>query len=413
MKISSNKFLIALLLLIIYEILMIFINPFGLSITKVAITLLVWFSFWFSIQTFYVNFSSLRKIIPKFPFSLYIALICWNSINIFRSLLNESGSLTTMFGNSYTSLALLVPFALTFSINISNIKKINRLILRVITIGISVYFVFYMFSNESHDIQKNRALLSLIYPTVFLITIMPFQKGRNKFLIILSSVFILYISYLLSIRTGIVRIVLLFMGFITIYLYRLFYLKWVLYISFLLLLLPFILLQISINKKQSVIEKYLSKMHNTELSMDTRTFLYIEVLNDLASNDKLIIGKGSNGTYFSTYFRDTGDDTENRLTVEVGILAILLKGGFIAFFLNLAILISAIYLAFFRTNNIYIMGIGFMLLIHILLLFVENFVNFSTYNFMIWYFIGLCLSNKIRTLNNKQISKLLQYGKLS
>jgi hypothetical protein len=206
-----------------------------------------------------------------------------------------------------------------------------------------------------------------------------------------------------------VRISLLFTTLIAIYFYHRFYFRWILYASFLLLIVPFFLLQTSLYNKQSVFEKYLSKINNTELKTDTRTFLYIELLEDLTMNNELVVGKGSNGTYYSSFFRNINIDTENRLTIEVGILAILLKGGLIASFLNLGILFSTIYLSFFRSNNIYVLGIGFMLLIHTLLLFVENLVSFSTYNFVIWFFIGVGLSKKIRSLDNTEIRKLLNY----
>jgi hypothetical protein len=140
---------------------------------------------------------------------------------------------------------------------------------------------------------------------------------------------------------------------------------------------------------------------------DTRTFLYREVFDDLIRNDQLMFGKGSGGTYFSPYFFQVGADIDRRLTVEVGILALLVKGGLVAVFLNLSLFLIAIFLAFYRANNHYVMAVGFMLLVHVLILFVENLVAYNLYNFAVWFFVGICLSSDIRSLDDTQIKDLL------
>ncbi len=203
------------------------------------------------------------------------------------------------------------------------------------------------------------------------------------------------------------RVPLLFLALFAISFYRKYNFKWILKISFLILVVPLFLLQSSIISKQSVFQKYLSEISDTKFSTDTRTFLYVEVFKDLLENNQLITGKGASGTYYSEYFRTAEGDSDTRLTVEVGLLAILLKGGLIAVILNLLILFIAIFLAFFRAKNIYVVGIGYMLFIHTLILFISNSSSFSSYNFIIWFFIGVCLSNQIRSMDNNAIRALL------
>lgn len=177
--------------------------------------------------------------------------------------------------------------------------------------------------------------------------------------------------------------------------------------SFLTLLLPFILVQQSIVTGESAIKKYLSSSSDDDLSIDTRTFIYIELYADLVENGKLLVGKGANGRYYSDYFSEVEGDSEIRLNIEVGVLGLLLKGGFLAVVFNLIIFILAIWFAFFRSNNSYVVGLGFILIVHVVLFFLENIINYSSYNFYIWLVIGLCLSNNIRDLNNRQIEKIL------
>jgi len=91
--------------------------------------------------------------------------------------------------------------------------------------------------------------------------------------------------------------------------------------------------------------------------------------------------------------------------------AILLKGGLIAVILHLLLLFTAIYYAFFRSNNYYVVGIGHMLLIYTLLLFIENFVNYTSNNLFIWFFIGVCLSKEIRNMTNLEIKMIFKTKK--
>lgn len=402
------KFAIALSFLLFFQILMIVINPTGLSLTKVSMTMLVWVSCWFACESFYSGYPRLKKNIPGIPFTLYITLLLWNLTNIIRSMLFDTGPLTTLFGNTFTALALLVPVALSFSNYALHLQTANRLFLNIIKAGIPVYLVCMLFTGASTNETVYRVLTEIFYPVVFLITVIPYQTAKNKLIIVLASLIILHVAFVYSSRTMLGRIPLLYLCLIPLYFYRSFNMKWILASSMLILFIPVLFMKISADSKQSVFRKYLPA--DSELGADTRTFLYVEVLNDLTGNSRLIHGKGANGTYFSKYFKQTKQDTDNRLSVEVGILAILLKGGLIAVFLNLTIFFIAVYLAFFRSASTFLAGIGLMLLVHTLLLFVENLVSYSFYNATVWFFTGICFSRETRTLNDTDIRNILIYG---
>jgi len=183
--------------------------------------------------------------------------------------------------------------------------------------------------------------------------------------------------------------------------------RWIPVVVLLTLFVPFYLIKTSIESKVSPFEKFLSRFEDMEMGVDTRTFLYQEVFEDLKNDNKLFTGRGSNGTYYSPYFDETGDDASHRLSVEVGILAIFLKGGFIAVALYLTILCMAIYQALFRSKNYYVFCIGLMLVVHALLLFISNPLDYSCYNMAIWFFTGVCLSKKISSLDNSEINNIL------
>jgi len=200
------------------------------------------------------------------------------------------------------------------------------------------------------------------------------------------------------------RIILLIGCAIVLFMYMKSYNKKFLKISLLMLIVPLFFLNTSIQTGRSAIQTYTSKFQDKQMKIDTRTFLYVEVFEDLILNNNLIFGKGANGKYYFSYAE--GDD-ENRLTVEVGVLFYLLKGGIIALILNVLLLIMAIYYAFFRSSNYYIVAIGFVLLVHTILLFIENIPVYSLYNILTWILIGLCASKNFRSLNNQQVTALI------
>lgn len=396
-------------MLLVYEIAMLTFHLDGLSFGKLIITALVWISFGLAFRQFVLNYDKLRNNIPVFPFSVLLMLLFWNLINILRAIIFDSGALTTIIGNTYTSLSLLVPFVIAFGTYLSTIKILNEYYYQFMKLGV-ILFICFVIVNLGLGLSDTQALIVfvLLQPVVFLITTLQYQTIGEKLFLLLCSVVLVYSAYIYSIRTMAVREILLYACFVGAYLFHVLRWKWILYVSFLTLLLPFILVQQSIVTGESAIKKYLSSSSDDELSIDTRTFVYMELYADLDNENKLLIGKGANGRYYSDYFSQVEGDSAIRLNIEVGVLGLLLKGGYIAVILNLIVFISAIWLAFFKAKNTYVLGLGYILLVHLVLLFLENVINFSIYNFLIWVVTGLCLSKNIRDLTNHQVLKILR-----
>lgn len=409
---KNTRFLVALSTIFIYEVIMRLINPDGLSITKIIITLLVWASFFLAASAFLSNRQEIKFNISKQTFYIFIILIAWNFFSIIRSAFGGDGPLTTLLGNNETSLALLVPFALAFSIDKANLKIINSFFLGLIVFGIITYSLFFNLSFGGIDnFSYNKAFSIIFYGVFFLIPIISFQLGRNKMFILIGSILLILLGIFTGYRIIILRIFLLYLAVIAISFYKFFKFKGILIIALLSLFLPFYLLAGSFITGESAFQKYRPGIYNEEITDDTRTFLYVEVLDDLFENGEFLVGKGSSGTYYSPYFDENGGDTPYRLSVEVGILALLLKGGLIAVLLNLALLFIAIFKALFRSNNYLVICIGFMLIIHTAILFVTNYIDYSLYNVALWFFIGVCLSDEIRSLDNVEIQDILLYGR--
>jgi len=404
---NFNKLNLSLLLLLIYELSMVIFKLDGLSISKLVITGFIWLSVGVAIYTFLKNYRKLKNNIPRFAFSILWILIIWNLINIGRGLYSDSGSMTTLFGNVFTSIALLVPFVIIFSIKTENIKVIRRYFFTLLKIGILLFVLFFVLGGGVINVTQIRILNLSFLPVIFLITTIHFEKKKYIYIVLIAAILLFYVSYMNSSRTMMIREILLITGLISLYFYRKFHFKWILKGTFVLLIAPFIFIQSSMDSGESFFQENLSSVSDDEMSTDTRTFLYVEVYEDLVKNNKLLFGKGANGTYYSNYFDTAGGDTDTRLTVEVGVLAILLKSGLIGVTLYLLLLFVAIYYSFFRSNNHFVVGIGFMLFIYTMLLFVENIISYSSHNLFVWFFIGVCLSNEIRYMTNFEIQNIL------
>ena len=407
MKIFINKLYISLLLIFVYELFMLIFNFTGVTASKVFVTGFLWISVIICIGTFLKNYRQFRKSIPKLAFNTILLIIIWNLINIVRSLFIADGAITSLFGNINTSLALLVPFFIIFSIKTENIRRLNNYFIILFKIGILLFILFFVTEGGILNITQFKILNLFFFPVTFLITIVNFQRKKEKIIIFLVVLLLMYIAFGTDSRTSVLRELLLIISLIALFFYRKFFFKWILKVTFLILLVPFIFIQSSISTGQSAIKQNLSSISDQELSSDTRTFLYTEVFEDLLINDALIFGKGANGTYYSDFFNQTGGDTDTRLTVEVGVLAILLKGGLIGLLFYFLILYTSIYYAFFRSNNFYVVGIGFMLIIYSLILFIQNSISYSSHNIYIWFFIGICLSKEMRNMSNPEIKALL------
>lgn len=380
----------------------------GVSFFKLFITGLVWVSFGVAFLE-YIKFNHiLKQTLPKLAFIVLSLLLIWNVFNVFRSIFNRDGSLTTILGNVAASLAILVPFVIIFSVHLSNIRIFHHYLIKVLKLATIIFIGLFLFYGTSISSSNLRLLLMLLVPVLFLITVLNFEIRQHKIIVMCSALFLFYTAYLFSTRAMMLRLVLLFMSIFAVNIYHRFKVKWILVLSFLVISIPFLLLQESYSTGSSAFEKYLSSDSDDELNTDTRTFLYMELYEDLIANKKLLIGKGANGTYYSAYFSEADiNETDQRNNIEVGVLGLLLKGGIVAVVLNLLILGIAIYFAFFKTRNIYTVGLGYILIIHTILLFLENYTIYSSYNFFIWFFIGVCLSKKARSLTNRQIFVLI------
>lgn len=144
-----------------------------------------------------------------------------------------------------------------------------------------------------------------------------------------------------------------------------------------------------------------------DMSTDTRTFLYVEVLQSAINNNYTVFGRtparGNDSESFGPLaYEFTGRD--ERLENEVGILNVFTWTGIVGVLLYLFIFFRASYLAVNRSENIYAKMLGIYVAFRWLFSWVEDVNAFNVNYFMLWIMIGLCFSYSFRMMSNHEVT---------
>lgn len=390
---------------------------------KASLTVLLWISVFIIIQNYITNLKKIYLQFNRTSFYLINILIVFNIFHIIRGLLDTNIPLTTTLGNPYNTLALLTPLAVSFSVRKNNIYLLNKFLIKIMILGDLLILISFMMEGTL-IVNKPNAAWQFMHTTIFLIGITSYLAYYLRYFILLNNIFLLwYIGIIITSRATILRVLLFYL--FNILSRRFQYQVKILYpaIIIFVILTPLFLINTSLSGdsilgliKDYVQESFGSSSTSSSFVVekaDTRTFMYIEVIEDLVNTDSLLFGRGSSGTYYSQYFYTTGADANNRFTTEVGFLSHLLKGGIATTLITLLLFLNASYLAIYQSKSIYIKWIGFIIITHIFVLSFENLVSFNLYNICIWFFVGICFSKDIRLMEEKKIAYLFKPLKVS
>ncbi|TDO19025.1 hypothetical protein [Pedobacter duraquae] len=141
------------------------------------------------------------------------------------------------------------------------------------------------------------------------------------------------------------------------------------------------------------------------LKADTRTILYVEVLNTAYKYNTWFFGRtparGNETEVFAALAEATG--RQERIGNEVAILNIFTWTGAIGVVLYLVVFYQASYLSINRSKNTYSKMLGIFVAFRWLYAWIEDINYFSLTTFFIWLMLGLCLSKAFRNMNNNQV----------
>lgn len=324
-------------------------------------------------------------------------LLFWSLFTVGRAFVFDAKALITLFGHYLIGWAWVPPFAFVFGLKMSNWNLLYQYFNKLLIIGCILGLVFFQYIYTF-------GLLKWVLFFPFFLLSFNYQKRRRKILVGIS----IFVFILLSIYNG-QRINFLFLviliGFSVFEYFRITKISLNKKIGIFIVLTLLVLYSIS---KIPQITNEINK--RDDLTTDTRTFLFIELFNDM-SFEELRIGRGAMGTYFSPFFEYTEKhglwgDSPTRSVNEVGYLQMILKGGWIMMGLYLLILFPSAYLGIFKSNNFIARACGYYILGYLITWTISYYPTYSCEYILVWISAGTCMSNSLRKMTNKEIVRL-------
>lgn len=129
-----------------------------------------------------------------------------------------------------------------------------------------------------------------------------------------------------------------------------------------------------------------------------------EALLEQMSPWELVFGKGLNGRYYLAILEN--DYLEGwRYGSETGFFNIVLKGGYLMAFTYILLLAIPAFKGMFKSSNYLCKAGGFYILLSLFELYPFGWLEFSIKFLIIWMLIPLCLSSKVREMDDEQIKE--------
>ncbi|HEY4111798.1 hypothetical protein [Puia sp.] len=355
--------------------------------------------------------SSWRNNIPKPVYILFVTFLGWNIITIARGVFSAAGYWDWKFLLLNSLLFFLIPLSFFVGKHLPFAQLVFKYVLK--------YLFLFGFVTIPLALVANRELYSrLMIPISFFILFIPWLKGRWKKLIVLVAC--ASILVVIDFRTNIIKIG-LSMLVLLLYFFRN-YLRWLVKpVHAVLFLAPIVLFYLGITGSYNIfaqaeksgsytVKAQKGDLGEVNLTGDTRTFLYEEVLSTLYTNGSVMAGEGATGTYTTEYF-ETADDTGRRYGSEVGVLNLALYSGTIGVLIYLGVLFSCSWYAIYRSNNFLCKMLGLVLAVRWLLFFVEEFTNFDLNTFFLWLIMGLVANSNFRSMGNAEVRAFFRFNK--
>lgn len=149
------------------------------------------------------------------------------------------------------------------------------------------------------------------------------------------------------------------------------------------------------------------EMHEEDMSSDTRTFIYVEVLNSAVKNNYIWCGRsmarGNDSMSFGSYNAENLKTGKyERYGNELLHLNIFTWLGVVGVVLFSLIFIRSSYLAVYRSKSYYVKLIGVFIAFHWAYGWVEDTTNFDIMNISLWSALAIGLSSQFRAMTDEE-----------
>lgn len=349
--------------------------------------------------------------IPKLT-TIKLYLI-WNIICIVRGLFvsEDYWDLKNLIG---ASMILLLPLVVYIASNTYYVQKIVALWMK---------FVLPSFLFIAPFIDYG-AYGRYLFPASFALLFFPVLKNKWKFIMV--GVALVVILADLGARSNVLKF-LVPLGISFLY-YARFYLglNWLLLLRSVLIILPFLLFFLGISGQFNVfnMSDYTggnSKVGSNnkdwedsgDLTADTRTFLYVEVLNSAIKYQYIWFGRtparGNESLYFGASIdKELGTNKMERHGNEVSILNVFTWTGVVGVLIYFLVFLRASFLAIKKSNNWFIKLIGIYICFRWSYAWVEDFGRFDLSTIFLWLCLGMCFSYDFRSMTDKEFTNWIR-----
>lgn len=352
-----------------------------------------------SLRNFSISFENEYFKVVFYSFILWSILIIVNGMTIDY---NSMKKFILGQGIKY-----FLPFAIFIPQKLNYFKK---LFLGITLLGI--LFLIISFFNASiittiydSNVDQKFAFEILAWELAIPSGLILFTYSYHNKKINLFAFIVLILVLLISIYTG--RRAYIFLSAIEIIFFFLIYFietknKYLIVLSSIFSIITIVTLgSMTINK--SIQTRFLGKLQERSME-DTRSTLELALMSQL-TNKEWLIGKGINGKYNFSQNLETTDEAGNRDMIEGQILDGILKGGIIYIVLLLLIIVPATIKNLFFSKNLLSKAFGFWLLIFLLSLYPVNYIKFNLTYLMVWIGVAIGYSKSTRMIPDILIRK--------
>jgi len=394
----------------IYVFLLFLFKPKGITLQKLIISSFLALSVVAVLVYCYRNRKTLHEI-PSLAKKIFYFLMFWSFIVIVRGFSINIQDWVTNFGNVYMALAWFTPILIIAGQKIEIWKIVFKTIFFMFQLML-ISLVFLPFHVGAGKLETE--WIWLLRPINFIVLVGIFRY-KVKYRVLIYLTFVAYI--IMAVLTE-QRIEFIFLFFIAVLLLidktkqiklKREFLK---YVVFSIIILIFLVFTYGYENITNLILVYIE-------FQDTRIFLYNELFSELNLAEK-ITGRGSLGTYYSFFMENAKryyeevlnekwwGDSHDRITIEVGFLQMILKGGWLLFLSILFLMLNSCYLALFKSRNKFIKRLGLFILILSALSLISFRPAFTPTFIILWIAIGTVLNKKNRMMSDDEINNLIK-----
>jgi hypothetical protein len=306
-----------------------------------------------------------------------------------------------------TSFVLLLGLVISVFMN----PELNQFLLKKwFKFVLPLFFLFILFI-------RGDAYGHYLAPIILLLLVFPLLTKKWQIIVLFFMLFTVIVSQ--SSRSNVIKFSVAFLfGYLIYYFRFVFSIKIFNLIRLLFLIAPIVFFTLGVLGVFNVfkISDYIKGNYTTKvlvngeineesLTVDTRTFIYLEVLSSAVKNDYVLLGRtparGNDSVAFGAILaEELNTGKTERFANEVSILNVFTWTGLVGVVLYFLVFFRASYLAINKSNNFFMKTIGIFVAFRWMYAWVEDFSRFDMSNIILWMLISMCFSIEFRNMSN-------------